>query len=153
MTKKTPTTKKAVDVVSAPATPAPDSDNLGELLHKLISPGELEIQIRKGTAQKETIYMRPLGYLDRIVMDTHLDYVRRECDNLVDTIGQAQALIATRMVDILYLALHKKLKDGKSVRRFTSIEEAATFFTSDEIGELSKLYHKYFQLSNAEKKE
>ncbi len=154
-TKKKTVTEKtspAVTVTSAPNT-AGETENLGELMHKLIAPGEVEIQLRKGTAKKETIYMRSISYLDRIVMDTHLDYVKRECEKMVDLQGQAQALIATRMVDILYLSLHRKLKDGKLVRRFASLEEAGTFLTADEITKLTKLYGEHLQLSNAEKKE
>ena len=146
--------KETIAVTEKSTATAETGGNIGEMMAKLINPGELELQFRKGTPEKEVLYMRPLAYLDRVVMDTHLEYIRRETgDGKVDALGEAQALLVTQMVCIAYLTTYKKTKEGRFIRRCADIESAAKFFTPTESAELHKLYTKYFTQSRAEKKE
>lgn len=150
MPKTAPKSRKKVTVSKTTSAVPEANGNIGELIHKLINPGELEVKVPIGEIT-ETLVLRPLGYLDKIALDTHLDYMSRECGT-VGEISRTSALMVTQMVGTVYFALHKKLSDGRFIRRFMKMEDIEKL-NIQHTKELHKLYQDHFKLSLAAKKE
>lgn len=149
--KPAPKKTKKLSVNSTPAKVPPANGNIGELLHKLIDPGELEISGVLVADKPEKLVMKPLSYIDKIALDAHVDYMRRQCAGL-DEAGRTSALYVTQVLGIVCMSLHRKLSDGRLARRFHDYEEMEKI-PFQQTKQLHKLYNEYFQLSNAAKKD
>lgn len=143
----------AIEVTDSASQAEVFNSEVGQILHKVVNAKEVEIQLRKGTAQKETLYMHPIGFIDQMIHAGNLSYVIEETKKSGTHGTQIGNFVAgaVLILSTLWLTLHKR-QNGTYVRRFESMEAVGNYLTQSEQLKLYDIFKTNFEVTAEQKK-